>query len=383
MSRTIFIIGGTGAQGLPIIRSLVQDPSPYTVRILTRDPSSRRAQSLAALSPQKVHLQKGTFTSEADLRAGFTGAWGAFVNIDGFATGEAMETYWTIRCFEIAIECGVQMYVHGNLDYVYKLAGYDPALRCGHYDGKGRMGEWILLQRQQQQQQQSGVGQNGKGMRAALFTTGPYIEMALAPHTPMEPFIENDSEGGQVLVWKVPLSESGGVAHVALDDCGPYVRWLFDNPARADGMDLAVAIGSVSYSEMASAFEKVTGHKARYEEITLDAFFALPNWARVADRPTGYMVTDPNSPAVMSMRDNFSGFWRMWQASGGNDGLIRRDYKLLDEIHPGRIKSAEEFFRREDEKTRKDGRGGLWEVVLSKTPVLKVHEDRGRAPQSR
>ncbi|KAK3309746.1 uncharacterized protein B0T15DRAFT_545733 [Chaetomium strumarium] len=359
MSPKIFVIGGTGAQGLPVIRGLVHD-GKYTVRVLTRDTTSRRAQELAGLGPN-VELVQGTFTSEADLRAGFTGAWGAFINIDGFATGEAMETYWTIRAYELAIEHGVQFYVHGNLDYVYKLSGYNQAHRCGHYDGKGRMGEWIQLQRQ---------ASKGVGMKAALFTTGPYIEMALCQQTPMEPVIETDESGEHVLVWKVPLTAEGGVAHVALDDCAHYVRWLFDNPERADGMDLAVAIDSIHYSDMAKAFEKVTGHKARYVDVDMDTFFSGPHWSRVASFPTGYMV-DPKSPAAMTTRDNFTGFWRM------------RDYALLDEIHPNRIRSAEEFFRREDEKAKKNGRGSLWDMVLDPRPILKIHEDRRLASRSK
>ena len=35
----IFVIGGTGAQGMPIIRALVADKN-YSVRFLTRDPMS-------------------------------------------------------------------------------------------------------------------------------------------------------------------------------------------------------------------------------------------------------------------------------------------------------------------------------------------------------
>ncbi|KAK4646929.1 uncharacterized protein QC761_100370 [Podospora bellae-mahoneyi] len=360
---TIFIIGGTGAQGIPVIIGLVQDGA-YAVRVLTRDPNSRRAKHLLTLGPD-VSLIPGTFTSEADLRAGFQGCWGAFINIDGFATGEAMETFWTYRCYELAIECGIKFYVHGNLDYGYKLGGYDARFRCGHYDGKGRMGEWILSQN----------ASDKKRMKAALFTTGPYIEMALAPFTPMAPRVEVDEASGeQVVTWRVPLGEKGGVPHVSLDDCAYYVRWLFDNPERADGMNLAVAVDHIHYSEVASAFEKVTGRKAKHVDVDLETYFSTGHWGMTASLPTGYTV-DSTSPALMSLKDNFTGFWRLWQGSGSNQGVVKRDYALLDEIHPKRIKSVEEFFRREDEKAKADGRGSLWEAVANPRPILKIHED--------
>lgn len=373
----IFIIGGTGAQGIPVVRGLVHD-GKYAAHVLTRDPNSRRAKELAALSPN-VTIVQGSFTSETDLRAGFTGAWGAFVNIDGFATGEAMETWWTIRSYEIALECGVQFYVHGNIDYIHKLSGYNPLYRCGHLDGKGRMGEWILLQRAAAAAKQT---PNTTGMKSALFTTGPYMEMSLDPNTPMGPTIEHDDEtGSEILTWRLPLTASGAVPHTALDDCAHYVRWLFDNPDRADGMNLGSAISLVHYDEIAAAFTRVTGRKARFIDVDLDTYWGTHPWAKsVADLAAGYTAPASAGTGEMTMRENFTGFWRAWQVSGENKGLVTRDFGLMEEIYPGRIKSAEEFFKREDDRARREGKGGLWEVVVEGRPVLKITEDgvRGR-----
>ena len=129
--------------------------------------------------------------------------------------------------------------------------------RTGHYDGKGRVGEWILFQNQV----------NSDRMGAAVFTSGPYIEMVISPGTPMTPTVEDG-----VLTWRVPLGE-GAVPHVSLEDCGYYVRWLFDHPERANGMDLEVAIDDVAYADLAAAFEKVTGHPARYIDTDLDTYW--------------------------------------------------------------------------------------------------------------
>ena len=59
-------------------------------------------------------------------------------------------------------------------------------------------------------------------------------------------------------------------------------------------------------------------------------------------------------------------------------GVIKRDYALLDEIHPNRISSAEEWFRREDQLGRELGKGSLWERVQleNRTPLLKRNEDK-------
>ncbi len=60
--KLILVIGATGAQGIAVIDKLLEPaadgaPSPYAVRALTRDPSSRRAKELAG---KGVELVKGT-----------------------------------------------------------------------------------------------------------------------------------------------------------------------------------------------------------------------------------------------------------------------------------------------------------------------------------
>ncbi|KAI0384317.1 NAD(P)-binding protein [Hypomontagnella monticulosa] len=355
--RLIAIIGATGAQGIPVVRDLLKS-GDYTIRALTRDASSARFKELQSYGA--VEPVVGTFASEESLRATFRGAWGAFVNIDGFNTGEKTEMFWTIRAYELAIEEGVKFFVLGALDYTYKKSGYRPEFRTGHYDGKGRIGEWILQQNRDNQQR----------MQAALFTSGPYMEMTISKYTAMPLSIENGTA-----TWRLPLGD-GAVPYVDLDDCGYYVKWLFDHPERANGMDLEVAIDHVSREDLARAFEKVTGHPAQCLDVSPDEYFSKV-WASDPERPAGYNA-DPKDTATLTVRQNFSGFWTTFQNSGGNKGVLKRDYKLLDEIHPNRIKSAEEFFRSQNEKGIKKGLGTLWERVQpdNMDHILKITEEK-------
>ncbi|KAF5671986.1 hypothetical protein FHETE_3858 [Fusarium heterosporum] len=355
----VFVVGGTGAQGIPIIEALVKDRR-YKVRFLTRDPDSARARRLTLLG--NVEPVVGTFASEDDLRKGFRGAQYAFINIDGFNSGEKTEIFWAMRAYELALEEGIQFFVYGNLDFVYKKSGYDPKFRTGHYDGKGRVAEWIL------HQNKSAI--SAARMGAAVFTTGPYIAMSIASGTPMSPTVEGD-----VVTWRVPLGD-GAVCHVDLDDCGYYVRWLFDHQDRANGMDLEVAIDLIDYDTLAKAFEKVTGHAARYIDTDLDMYWTL---GPLGDgTPSSGYNSALADPAAMTIRQNFTGFWNMWKGSGGNKGVIQRDFKLLDEIFPERTKSAEEWFRKEESKGIAQGLGSLWDRVNNLKPILKIAEDGRR-----
>lgn len=135
-------------------------------------------------------------------------------------------------------------------------------------------------------------------------------------------------------------------------------------------MDLEVGIADLKYADLAAAFKKVTGHPAQYIDVNLEDFWTKGAMSNAANLPAAY-----NSSEGMTIRENFTGFWNFWK-----DRVITRDYSLLDEIFPDRIKTAEEFFRREDEKARKQGQGGLWEKVQSDNlkPILKLVEDKRR-----
>jgi hypothetical protein len=80
----------------------------------------------------------------------------------------------------------------------------------------------------------------------------------------------------------------------------------------------------------------------------------------------------------MSFRDNFTGFWNVWKHE-----IVKRDYALLDEIHPNRIRSAEQWIRREEELGKQKGKPTLWERLqpanfTKETPVLKISQDKSR-----
>lgn len=371
--KKIFIIGGTGAQGIPVVRALAADPQ-YTLRILTRDAAGSRARELLALAPGgRVELQEGTLESDAALRRGMRGCWAAFVNIDGFVVGEKAEVFWAMRAYEIAVEQGLRGFVYANLDYGYKKGGYRPELHAAHYDGKGKVGEWIL----DQHRRNGGGGLAGYDMKVSLFTTGPYLDMAISSSGPMVPKVEKDETGEDVLTWRVPLTADGAIPHIALDDCGYYVKWLIEHPDEADGLDLEVSIEHVHYVDLARAFERVTGHKARFIDVDWETYWREGSLSQIKDSALGTRA-DLDDPATLTVQQNFTGWWNIWRASGYNKGVIRRDYAQLDRIFPGRIRTAEEFLRREDEQLRERG-SSLWERMLDNKPILKLHEDgKGR-----
>ena len=107
------------------------------------------------------------------------------MNTDGFTVGEKEETYLGLRIFELAKQTGtVRHYVWSSLDYMHKASavifdfdvtvltgwlqagGFQPQYRCGHYDGKGRITDFLKAQ-----------ASDPNGMIWTSYTSGPYMEM--------------------------------------------------------------------------------------------------------------------------------------------------------------------------------------------------------------
>lgn len=216
------------------------------------------------------------------------------------------ELCWSVRACELAIEAGVKFFVFSSLVYSYKLSGFRPEFRCGHIHAKGRVAEFILGQNEELRKKH--------GMSAPLFSTGPYMEMTIGANTPLAPTVE-----GGVVTWKMPLG-GGAVPQVALEDCGYYVKWLFDNHEKAQGMDLDVAMSHIPYKELAAAFSKVTGKPARYVDASFDEYFS---GQAVADLPAGYNA-DPEDPATMSFRQNFTGWWKLFSPFSRQQRFIQK-----------------------------------------------------------
>ncbi|RPD58577.1 NAD-P-binding protein [Lentinus tigrinus ALCF2SS1-7] len=272
--KLILVIGATGAQGIAVIDKLLEpaadgSPSPYAVRALTRDPSSRRAKQLAE---KGVELVKGAFDDLPSVLAALQGVWGVWNNTDGFTVGEVKEIFSGIRIFELAKQVKtVRHYVWSNLDYSFKKGGYNPAYRVEHYDGKGRVAEWM-------QAQPSIVSDDG--MSWSVVTSGPYMEML---EFPMFGPIGKRPDGTYVFAspvqdGHVPMvtGEKAEFLRQALDE------W-FDNWLRADypaANERAFGDGSTTWRQ------NFTGFWAQFRDDVITRDF---EWLRKVN-PDGYTL---------------------------------------------------------------------------------------------
>lgn len=172
-------------------------------------------------------------------------------------------------------------------------------------------------------------------MAWSVLATGPYAEQLWEPrNVPVK-----DADG--TYVFTLPLGPTGAMPFVALDEVGIYAKWMFEHPERSAGLHLGVAIAHVSGQDLATAFEAVTGHKARYNDVPLQAVLdRMPKGKIGSQGSPGY-----DDPTLKTAPGHFGPWYQIFRESGGNTGLWSRDYKLLDDIMPNRIRTLEQWMR--------------------------------------
>ncbi|KAL0567484.1 hypothetical protein V5O48_014509 [Marasmius crinis-equi] len=330
--KLILVIGATGAQGLPVVASLLapgkdSSPSPYAVRALTRDAKHERALHLQASGvelfegvslpyPMRISLKVqvvvalGSFENTSDIISAYKGCYGAFVNTDTFTIGQKREIYAALQLYEYARrEPGMQHFVWSGLDYASKLGKYDLKYKTEHLDGKGIFGDFL-------KSQDSESAPDGEGLTWSIVTTGPYIEglrsVLLGPRM--------ERENGAV-VFDVPLGD-GHVPVISLRDIGWWARYTFDHRSESSGKELKIATEMLTGDGLAETFTRVTGIPAIYERLGVDEYFGQSEIEGL-DKPYG----GGESPS--SIRDTFSGMYWTWR-----DDLIERDMEWIRRVYP-------------------------------------------------
>ncbi|KAI9443394.1 NAD-P-binding protein [Lactarius indigo] len=345
MSKLILVLGATGAQGRAVVNSLLAPsedgtPSPYAVRALSRDPESKHAISLRE---QGVQVFRGDISDLASVAAALDGAYGAWINIDGFTIGEQREIYAGLRIFELAKQTkSLRHYVWSGLDYSLKKGGYDQKYRCEHLDAKGRVTEWLA-------QQPSVVSDTD--LSWSVVTTGPYMDML---HIDVFGPIQR-ADG--TFVFNAPIGD-GHMPMVALADIGFFARYTFDHRAETSGKNLEIASEWVGWEHLVATFTKVTGHKAVYNRETPEEWVSHMEGA---EKP----VAVEGAPGSTSWAENFIGWWNSYR-----DDLNKRDMDWVRKINPNGY-TLERWMI----ENKYDG-------TLRKDPVLKIVAD-GKSLQKR
>ena len=147
-------------------------------------------------------------------------------------------------------------------------------------------------------------------------------------------------------VFAAPIHD-GAQPMIYLVDLAKYVLWTFNHPDESAGLTFGASTEHVSWTALAESFTKVTGKKAVYKDIELDQWIdekfshSGPQGPETKIGSAGGW----DDESLLTCRQNFSKWWELYRESGGNQGILKRDYEFLDRILPDRVKSVEEWMK--------------------------------------
>jgi len=261
-TKIIAVTGATGAQGGSLVRAILAHPDGgFSVRALTRDPNSDKAQALAALG---VEVVRADLDDEASLEAAFEGAYGAYCLTNFWEhfspDTEIAQAGNLARATKAA---GVQHVIWSTLEDVRDYVPLDddrmPTLlgkyKVPHFDAKGEANRLFTE----------------AGVPTTMLNTSFYWENLIYFGMGPQP-----TEDGSLAVT-FPLGDKK-LAGMAVEDIGKCAYGVFAAGDTFINRSVSIAGGHLSGQEMADGLAKALGREVRYNEVSPDVYrsFGFP-----------------------------------------------------------------------------------------------------------
>ncbi|KAF4975996.1 hypothetical protein FZEAL_7282 [Fusarium zealandicum] len=237
-TRTIVVVGGTGAQGQGVIKALLSGlyGDAWRIRALTRSPDSPKAQSLLLnlqTSDGRLSLFPGHPYDATGLRHAFAGVYGVFAMTSEIYHGKTLVNEEDLK-HEIqagknmvlaAKECGVKHFVFSSLPDVAEVSG-------GQFPGVHHMNNKAIIEE--------------------------FARKELNGFTSLMPVSRNIV----VYKWTDPT-----------DDMGAFAAKIFAvGVEKTNGKTFLAMSAQLSADDMAKTFTRVTGRPAVHSPISFEEF---------------------------------------------------------------------------------------------------------------
>ncbi|KAL2827777.1 hypothetical protein BDW59DRAFT_179040 [Aspergillus cavernicola] len=261
MSKTIAIVGTTGNQGSSVAHTFLKSPS-WSVRALTRNPSSPSAQKLVGLGAEVVQADLSDINS---LAAAFNGAHAIFVNTDfwgpyvsGSPSGAG--THSSDDAFNDEVTHGKNAAIAASRiptleRFVYSALGPIKRASAGkytqsyHWDSKASIVDYI-------ESEQVELAKKTSYIYLGAYATNPLFMPRLDPSSGVYQFVL-PFQGGT----KIPVIDAAG-------STGSFVRELIES--EAPGTKLLAYDSYLSINELVDVWAKATGEKAELVSVSVE-----------------------------------------------------------------------------------------------------------------
>jgi uncharacterized protein YbjT (DUF2867 family) len=256
--KVIAVVGATGKQGGGLAKAILADPyGGYSVRALTRDTTSERAQQLVKQGAEVV--QANNFDEESLVRA-FQGADGAFIVTNFWEHLSAeKELQEAANLASAARKAGVKHVVWSTLEDTRDHIPVDdtrmPTLqghyKVPHFDVKAEADELFRT-----------LGVPTTFLRATF-----YWENLANGWQPTR-----DENGVLTLNWPQGAAPLAGIA---VDDIGAVAYQIFKAGDEFVGKTVSIAGEHLTGDQIAAGLTRAVGEPVVYRPLTADAYRAL------------------------------------------------------------------------------------------------------------
>jgi uncharacterized protein YbjT (DUF2867 family) len=258
-ARIIAIVGATGSQGGGLARAILGDPKGgFTVRAITRDPTSPAARELARLGAEVVAADP---EDRASLERAFKGAHGAYcVSFFWAHMSPEREKAEASAMAQAAKRAGVAHAVWSTLEDTRQFVPLGdtriPTLlghyKVPHFDAKAEADAYFAT----------------LGVPTTYLITSFYWDNFI--HFGMGP--KPGADG--VLDLALPMA-SAKLAGIAAEDIGKCAYGIFKGGAPYIGRRVGIAGGFLTGAEMAASLGKALGKTIRYVAVPPDVYRSL------------------------------------------------------------------------------------------------------------
>jgi uncharacterized protein YbjT (DUF2867 family) len=265
----ILVTGATGAQGGATARALMA--AGFKVRILTREPNSVAAQSLAKLG---ATLTAGEFDDTASLRAALSGAQGVFSVQLPDSSGTDAERRHGYALIEAARHAGVRHFVHTSVCEAGKHETF-PRWGSQYWWEKYWTDKWDIEQ----------------AVRHAGFERWTVLKPAFMMDNFAEPkaaFMFPHLRKGRIVTALAPDTR---LQLIAADDIGAFAQEAFERPELFGGCTIDLAAEALTMEEVATTLSRVLG-------VRIDASHVTPEEAVAAGLFEGWVRSQEWTNAV-------------------------------------------------------------------------------------
>ena len=249
MARLITVFGATGAQGTPIVNSLLE--SGFKVRGVTRNPDRDKAKALKAAGAEVV---KGNLDDIPSVEAAVKGVYGVFYVTNYWElAGQNQETAYDKEIeqgkavADVCKKVGVKHVVYSALDGAKEKLG----VLCPHMDSKAVVDKYL-----------DEIGVPKTSVRYPFYFEN-FITM-LAP--------QKQDDG----TYLFTACMDGPMHAIAVADGGPIVATIFSKPEEFIGKVVSISGDKLTLHEYMANIGKVTGKTFRYQQVPVEVFAKFP-----------------------------------------------------------------------------------------------------------